>query len=47
MEIKLVICRLLHDFDLDLGEGSEHWREAKMYSIWEKKPLMVKLTTRA
>ncbi|KAL9079651.1 MAG: hypothetical protein Q9157_001483 [Trypethelium eluteriae] len=47
VEIRLILCRLLMEFDMELTEESnEHWLDQKVYVVWEKKPLMVKLRPR-
>jgi hypothetical protein len=43
--MRLIMSRLLFNFDLELAAGSESWGVAqKAYLVWEKGPLMVKLT---
>ncbi|KAH0593199.1 hypothetical protein MHUMG1_08921 [Metarhizium humberi] len=42
-EMRLILVRLLWNFDMSLDGECEHWADQKAYSIWEKKPLMVKL----
>ncbi|KAK6071335.1 cytochrome p450 [Seiridium cupressi] len=42
-EMRLIMCRLLFSFDLELAPGQEDWLNQKVYTSWEKKPLMVKL----
>ena len=44
VELRLVLARLLWNFDLKLMPESEEWIERqKVYFLWEKIPLMVKL----
>ena len=44
-EIRLIIARVLFEFDLELMESSELWQEnLKCYILWQVDPLMVKLT---
>ncbi|KAH8430180.1 cytochrome P450 [Aspergillus melleus] len=44
-EMRLIMSRLLLNFDLELVKGYEHWDETqRIYFIWEKGPLMIKLT---
>lgn len=44
VELRLVLARLLWNFDLELMPESEEWIERqKVYFLWEKIPLMVKL----
>ncbi|KAF2176727.1 cytochrome P450 [Zopfia rhizophila CBS 207.26] len=46
-EIRLIIATVLFHFDLELQECSKDWTEQKVYAIWEKNPLMVRLKPRA
>jgi len=44
-EMRLIMARLIWNFDLELAAGSEEWgTEQRAYLVWEKGPLMVKLT---
>ena len=43
-EMRVIIARLLWNFDLALQEQSRTWIDMKVYNLWEKRPLMVKLT---
>jgi len=44
-EMRLILARLLWNFDLELDERSRRWiYEMKMFLLWEKQPLYVKLT---
>ncbi|KAJ5766345.1 uncharacterized protein N7511_003961, partial [Penicillium nucicola] len=45
-EIRLILCKLLFNFDITLSPESINWLDQKVYFIWEKPPLMVKLTDR-
>ncbi|KAI9846981.1 MAG: hypothetical protein M1837_003337 [Sclerophora amabilis] len=47
-ELRLILARLLWNFDLELAGGTEQdsWADQKMYSFWQKTPLMVKLIPR-
>ncbi|EFQ25384.1 cytochrome P450 [Colletotrichum graminicola] len=43
-EMRIVMAKLLWNFDLELAEDSEEWMETqKIYTIWEKGPLNVYL----
>jgi hypothetical protein len=43
--MRLILARLLWNFDLELDERSRWWMsEMKMFLLWEKQPLFVKLT---
>ncbi|KAK2048187.1 cytochrome P450 [Colletotrichum somersetense] len=44
VEMRIVLARLLWNFDLALAEDSEEWMETqKIYTLWEKGPLNVYL----
>jgi Cytochrome P450 len=45
-EMKLMLARVLYDFDLELAEESKDWHKQKVYTLWEKGPLLVKVTER-
>ena len=43
-EMRLVLARVLFEFDLELMESSESWLEnLKNFTLWQKDPLMVRL----
>lgn len=42
--MRLILAKILWNFDLELQEESQRWNEQKMHIIWVKGPLMVKLT---
>ena len=42
-ELRLVLSRLLWEFEFELGEGCLDWMAQETYSFWLKKPLMVKV----
>ncbi|CAG8972058.1 hypothetical protein HYALB_00004923 [Hymenoscyphus albidus] len=46
VEMKSILGRLLWHFELSLCEDSLNWTDQKVYFLWEKKPLNVKLTAR-
>jgi len=47
-EMKLVLAKLLWNFDFELCKESDGWAETqKVFSMWEKKPLMAKLRKRS
>ena len=43
-EMRLLLARLAMDFDFQLLPESERWIVQKLFTFWEKPPLMVKLT---
>lgn len=44
METKVCIARLVLNFDMELMEESKEWNRQKVYLLYEKRPLNVKLT---
>jgi cytochrome P450 len=43
-EMRLVLTKLLWHFDFELCEESKSWAESqKVFALWEKKPLLVKV----
>jgi cytochrome P450 len=45
-EMRLILARVLWNFDLTLCEESNEWYKQKAYVLWEKPPLMCKLKHR-
>ncbi|KAL2018184.1 hypothetical protein VTK56DRAFT_1157 [Thermocarpiscus australiensis] len=43
-EMRLILARVLWNFDLELMPESRNWDDQKIYTLWEKGALMVKLT---
>ncbi|OAA59705.1 Cytochrome P450 [Niveomyces insectorum RCEF 264] len=43
-EMRLILARLLYNFDLEIMPDSRNWSQQKIYTLWEKGPLNVKLT---
>lgn len=43
-EMRLILARLLWNFDFDVCEESEHWDVQKSYVLWEKKALLCRVT---
>lgn len=46
VEMRLVLARMLFEFGIQLCDGMENWDRAKIFLMWEKKKLNVKLTRR-
>lgn len=42
-EMRLIMARLLWNFDISLSEESLKWDDQRSYSIWQKEPLMIRL----
>ncbi|PGH23917.1 hypothetical protein AJ80_01979 [Polytolypa hystricis UAMH7299] len=43
VEMRLILARLLWNFDLELVEGYERWDEQEIYGFGQKTPLLVKI----
>ncbi|OCK73458.1 cytochrome P450 monooxygenase-like protein [Lepidopterella palustris CBS 459.81] len=43
VEMRLILALLLFEFDLELDDKTEKWNEARVFIIWEKKPLWIRL----
>ncbi|KAF3407915.1 Isotrichodermin C-15 hydroxylase [Talaromyces pinophilus] len=45
-EMRMTMCRILWNFDLELQEESRNWlKEQKTFNLWEKDPLHIRLRT--
>ncbi|KAI8930429.1 hypothetical protein NX059_012380 [Plenodomus lindquistii] len=42
-EIRLIISKVIFNFDMLLCAESEQWADQRVFTLWEKRPLMVKL----
>ncbi len=42
--MRIIMAKMLWNFDLSLEEESKDWMNQKVYLIWAKHPLMAKLT---
>lgn len=42
-EMRLIISKVLFQFDLQLCPESEDWADQRSFVLWEKQPLMVTL----
>ncbi|KAI1085078.1 cytochrome P450 [Whalleya microplaca] len=45
-EMRAILSRLLYNFDLELCPESQDWINQKSWSLWDKPPLMVKISPR-
>jgi len=43
-EIRLILANVLWHFDLSLCKESDNWADQLVFTLWQKGPLMVKLT---
>ena len=44
-EMRIILVTVLLHFDLHLCPESEDWSDQKVYTLWEKKPLICTLTS--
>lgn len=42
-EMRLILTRLLFDFDLELLEPDQDWFDQKAFTLWAKPPLHIRL----
>lgn len=42
-EIRLILAKVLYNFDFELCVESQGWSEQRVFLLWEKRPLMIKL----
>ncbi|KAJ5413640.1 hypothetical protein N7509_000267 [Penicillium cosmopolitanum] len=42
-EMRLILCKLFWNFDIDLDSRANDWDKAKSYIVWENRPLWVHL----
>jgi cytochrome P450 len=45
-EIKMIVARVLYQFELEAAGPEKVWSKQKVYTLWEKSPLFVRLTDR-
>lgn len=46
-EMRSILARMLWNFDMELCEASKEWNKQRIYLLWEKPALMVKLRERS
>ena len=46
IQIRLTLAKMLFNFDFELCEQSKNWISHRTFLLWEKVPLMVRLTDR-
>ena len=42
-EMRLLLAKLIYNFDFELCEESYGWKEQNVYILWEKNPLLCRL----
>lgn len=43
-EMRLILARVVFNFDMRIADESRNWIDQKVYNLWKKGPLMVYLT---
>lgn len=46
LEMRLILSKLLYNFDIHICKESENWIDQDVYTIWNKPALMVELEDR-
>lgn len=46
-EMRLILSKVLWNFDFELCEESNEWDRQRIFALWEKPPLMVRIRSRA
>jgi cytochrome P450 len=46
VEMRLILAKVIWNFDMELTDDSENWADQRIFTLWEKKPLNVKLRSR-
>lgn len=41
--MRLLLATIVLNFDIELCDESQNWRQQKAYTLWEKPPLWCKL----
>ena len=44
--MKLILARIVYNFDLELVDEKDDWFNQKTFILWDKKPLMVRVKER-
>lgn len=45
-EMKMILARVIWNFDLQLAPESQHWLDHEVYFLWNKPALMIHMTPR-
>lgn len=46
LELRAILANLLWHFDMELVDKTQKWDEQKVFVLWDKPALMVRLTER-
>lgn len=42
-EMKVVLARIIFNFNLELVDEKDDWLHQKVFTLWRKKPLMMRV----
>ncbi|CAI7662150.1 unnamed protein product [Penicillium glandicola] len=46
VEMRIILARMVFNFDMELGQPEEDWMDQESFFLWEKTKLMIELTPR-
>ena len=46
-EMRLILAKMVWHFDMQLANPKSDWTKQPIYGLWDKNPLLVKLTPKA
>jgi len=41
--MRLIMAKMLYNFDMELVDPESNWFDQKVFTLWDKGPLMVRL----
>ncbi len=45
-EMNLILARLVFEFDMELEDEEIDWMNQRVFTLWEKSPMMIRLRAR-
>lgn len=45
--MRLILARMVFNFDMELDQPEKNWMDQEVYFLWDKPELMIKLKQRA
>lgn len=45
--MRLILARMVFNFDMELDQPEKDWMDQKVFGLWDKPELMIKLKPRA
>jgi cytochrome P450 len=45
-EMKLILARLVYEFDIQLDDENVDWMNQRVFTLWEKSGMIVRLKSR-